>query len=69
MTFTNATDQGGRDQGESFVCSEVLTFPDAGATTCYFATASQIVADASPPRRDSRGHECCSTLRKAQEGM
>ena len=47
MTFTNATDQGGRDQGEHFVCSEVLTFPDAGATTCYFATASQIVADAS----------------------
>ena len=47
VTFTNATDQGGRDQGESFVCSEVLTFPDAGATTCYFATASQIVADAS----------------------
>ena len=47
VTFTNATDQGGRDQGEHFVCSEVLTFPDAGATTCYFATASQIVADAS----------------------
>jgi hypothetical protein len=47
VTFTNATDQGGRDQGESFVCSEVLTFPDASATTCYFATASQIVADAS----------------------
>ena len=47
VTFSNATDQGGRDQGESFVCSEVLTFPDAGATTCYFATASQIVADAS----------------------
>ena len=45
--FDIPTDQGGRDIDEHFVCSEVLTFPDAGATTCYFATASQIVADAS----------------------
>ena len=47
VTFTNATDQGGRDIDEPFVCSEVLDFPDASATTCKFTTASNITAAAS----------------------
>ena len=38
---------GGGDKGETFGCAWVVACPDAGATTGYYATASQIVADAS----------------------